>query len=504
MMKPNSVGLSNPIKTSCSTSTCQALAQYCRASRLRNSLATIRPPASPTRSEMMLRKNSMNTVAVTRGVTSFLMGSVPRARMASICSVTTIDPSSLAMPEEFRPATINPVSTGPSSRTMEVETSWPIRVMEPKRCSVFAVCSARTPPVKNPVSTTIGRDPTPIRSACCTMSPKYSGLRNKFPTACAASKVYSWTARIFCLANSVGEVKSMRFWARPNYNRSGSPQRTLRTKSNALTTGDGDTTGHEISLCPLWLQQLQTSFFSARRSVFHIFIKPAQHLVNELFVRLQGGIPVRFVRQQHQPSGAAVASNGFVEFARLQRRSARIRIFRAVHDEQRYLDFVGVEKRGNFQIDIRRLPHRSPFALETERRKRLVIGAAGRHTRPKQIGMSDQIRGHQSAVAVSGDSNSVGVGNTKPYRFVDRRLSVRHQLLQIGGVGFLRVTDDRERGIVDNRIAPKKQQPVLIQLGESLLRACNLAGSRRIGIVKRIRIQNRGHAGAFFVSRRRI
>ncbi len=43
--------------------------------------------------------------------------------MASICSVTFMDPSSLAIPLELRPATIKPVSTGPSSRTMESETS---------------------------------------------------------------------------------------------------------------------------------------------------------------------------------------------------------------------------------------------------------------------------------------------------------------------------------------------------------------------------------------------
>ncbi len=60
----------------------------------------------------MVRKNIIKTVETTRGATSFFIGSVPRARMASICSVTTIDPSSLAMPEEFRPATINPVMIG--------------------------------------------------------------------------------------------------------------------------------------------------------------------------------------------------------------------------------------------------------------------------------------------------------------------------------------------------------------------------------------------------------
>ena len=55
------------------------------------------------------QKNNMNTVDTTRGVTNFLDGSVPSARMASICSVTFMEPSSLAIPEALRPATISPV-----------------------------------------------------------------------------------------------------------------------------------------------------------------------------------------------------------------------------------------------------------------------------------------------------------------------------------------------------------------------------------------------------------
>src|ERR1700733_6876506 len=45
--------------------------------------------------------------------------------MASICSVTFIDPSSLAIPDAFRPATSNAVSTGPNSRTSVIATIWP-------------------------------------------------------------------------------------------------------------------------------------------------------------------------------------------------------------------------------------------------------------------------------------------------------------------------------------------------------------------------------------------
>ena len=53
--------------------------------------------------------------------------------MASICSVTVIEPSSLAIPEALRPATISPVMTGPSCRTMPTETSCPINETEPNR-----------------------------------------------------------------------------------------------------------------------------------------------------------------------------------------------------------------------------------------------------------------------------------------------------------------------------------------------------------------------------------
>ncbi len=60
----------------------------------------------------------MAMLAKMRGVTSLRIGSTPRARMASICSVTTMEPSSLAMEDALRPATMIPVSTAPSSRIM--------------------------------------------------------------------------------------------------------------------------------------------------------------------------------------------------------------------------------------------------------------------------------------------------------------------------------------------------------------------------------------------------
>jgi len=111
----------------------------------------------------------MITVATTRGVTSFFIGSVPSARMASICSVTIMEPSSLAIPDEFRPPP--PVRRAPAEfRTMPIETSWPMTVVAPKRDSVVALLSAKAAPVKNTALRTIGNEPNPTRSACCSIS----------------------------------------------------------------------------------------------------------------------------------------------------------------------------------------------------------------------------------------------------------------------------------------------------------------------------------------------
>ena len=124
------------------------------------------PPKVPTASEMMVRKKSVKMVAKRRGVTSFFSGSVPRARMASICSVTIMEPSSLAIPEALRPETMRLVSTGPSSLIIERLTSSPVIAVAPNCAREEADCSASTPPVKNPVRITMGREPMPIESAC--------------------------------------------------------------------------------------------------------------------------------------------------------------------------------------------------------------------------------------------------------------------------------------------------------------------------------------------------
>jgi len=108
--------------------------------------------------------------AMTRGVASFFTGSVPSARIALICSVTTMEPNSEAMPDPARPASIKAVSTGPISRINDREINCPIRLTAPNALSDLEVCRARTPPVKKPTRTTIRIERTPIVSICWNVS----------------------------------------------------------------------------------------------------------------------------------------------------------------------------------------------------------------------------------------------------------------------------------------------------------------------------------------------
>ncbi|KAG1224296.1 hypothetical protein G6F68_020144 [Rhizopus microsporus] len=97
-------------------------------------------------------------------------------------------------------------------------------------------------------------------------------------------------------------------------------------------------------------------------------------------------------------------------------------------------------------------------------------------------------------MAVTGHADAVAVNHTHVHCLVHRRLGVGFQLLQVGVIGVLRVAHDRERGIVDDRVAGQQHQAVRLQAGEGLLRTGHLPGLRGVGEVGRVRVQDRRHA----------
>ena len=75
--------------------------------------------------------------------------------------------------------------------------------------------------------------------------------------------------------------------------------------------------------------------------------------------------------------------------------------------------------------------------------------------------MGEQVRGHQRAVAVAGDADAIAIDDAELDRLVDGRLRVVDELLEVRVVGLLRIADDRERRVVDDRVAGEQQQPVV-------------------------------------------
>ena len=115
-------------------------------------------------SATMVRKKSMVMQAKMRGVTSLRMGSTPRARMASICSVTTMEPEFAGHGGGIAAGDHDAGEHRAQFADHGQATNWPVTAVAPNSDSVAADCSASTPPVKKPESRTMAVEPTPMMS----------------------------------------------------------------------------------------------------------------------------------------------------------------------------------------------------------------------------------------------------------------------------------------------------------------------------------------------------
>ena len=95
------------------------------------------------------------------------------------------------------------------------------------------------------------------------------------------------------------------------------------------------------------------------------------------------------------------------------------------------------------------------------------------------------------AVAVTGDTDAVRASTTPSARLHRQRPWHRRWrvALEVGVGGFLGITDDRERSVVDDGITGEQEQAISAQAGEGFLGADNLAGNRGLGKIERIGIK---------------
>ncbi len=114
----------------------------------------------------MVRSGIISVIATTRGTTRYWIGETAMVESASICSVTFMVPSSVAIAEPARPVTISAVKTGASSRQSEITTVAPTSDSALNFANANEDCSANTRPAKVPVRSTMNSEPTPMNSHC--------------------------------------------------------------------------------------------------------------------------------------------------------------------------------------------------------------------------------------------------------------------------------------------------------------------------------------------------
>jgi hypothetical protein len=109
--------------------------------------------------------------------------------MASICSVTRIVPSSVAMALPERPVTMSAVKIGESSRASENATEPPTYPSAANLLSAKFIWSANTIPAASPVAPTMNVDPTPMKAIWARMRSGRNGGRKIQANASAANRI---------------------------------------------------------------------------------------------------------------------------------------------------------------------------------------------------------------------------------------------------------------------------------------------------------------------------
>ena len=122
-------------------------------------LCTLRKePPNPTKALYMTKTGIINVLAITRVITKNLKGLIADTSMASICSVTFIDPSSAPNRELTLPAQINAVIDGANALMIAIPIKEGSHDVAPKLANDGRECLVKTMPVIKPVTVIKKRD----------------------------------------------------------------------------------------------------------------------------------------------------------------------------------------------------------------------------------------------------------------------------------------------------------------------------------------------------------
>src|SRR5271166_4724348 len=151
-------------------------------------VSAIQPNTTAQKSAARVKSGSIRMQAAMRVKAKNLKGFTPEASMASICSVTFIDPNSAPIPAPTLPLTTRPVTIGPVSRRIEYTRAAGSMDLAPNRTRLLRLSRERTAPMAAPANATSGNDLEPISSSCRISSRPSKGRRTAARITCHAKR----------------------------------------------------------------------------------------------------------------------------------------------------------------------------------------------------------------------------------------------------------------------------------------------------------------------------
>ncbi len=122
----------------------------------------IKDPIIPINAEYIINTGIINVQAKTRVTTRYLNGLIAETSMASICSVTFMEPNSAPILEPTFPAHIKAVTSGAKARITAMEIRDGSQEVAPKEERLGRLCLVKTIPTTKPVRLIRGKDWKPM------------------------------------------------------------------------------------------------------------------------------------------------------------------------------------------------------------------------------------------------------------------------------------------------------------------------------------------------------
>ena len=221
---------------------------------------------------------------------------------------------------------------------------------------------------------------------------------------------------------------------------------------------------------------------------------------------LARAVAVRLVRQHDVARGSPVALQRLEEPLRLDGEGPAVVVRLAVEEQDRLVDPVRVGEGRDPQVELGRVPERPPLALEPEGREGAVVGPAAGDAGGEEVGVGQEVGGHEGPVAVAAHDHAAAVHHSFRVEHVDRGLGRRRDLLDVGVVHRLRVAHHRHGRVHEHGVAlgQEGERRGAGHARERVRGAAHLPGGRGVRVLERVGPHQGGPARPRGVSRGQV